>query len=1367
MSAHQTLQLLASYVPDLIIRRIARNPVPVREPNSENFRSILLFADISGFTPLTERLAQKGPLGIEQLNHILQDYFGKLIDILRHYGGDIFRFAGDGLIAIWPEEQDDTDLPTLAHQALTCSQIIQETLHNYETEDGTLSLKIALSAGDVFVAQLGGVFNRWEFFIAGEAMNEVGLAETQASPGQIILGSSMWELVGDLCEAEEFAPGFYRLIAAQPVDQPLARPRPPLSPEMEPGLRAYIPGVVLNRLSVMQSGFLPEMRNVTIIFINLPNLADNLSLEQAHQVFRSLQTVLYRYEGSVNTINVDEKGVNLVCVLGLPPFSHEDDPARGVLAALEMRARLQQSGWQSSIGISSGRVLCGTIGSETRQEYNLTGNAINLAARLMQAASGDILCDVETYRSARNQVAFEELAPIRVKGRREKVAIYRPLGPSEASVRPAIEIVGRKRERTQIAAQLQRMLRGGKGGVTVIEGEAGIGKSRLVDFVLEQAKTLGIPTLLGAGRAIEQGSRYHAWEPVFRQIFDLDARSLDANGSHETLKNRILSQLQNDQELLRLAPLLNEVLPLQWEDNELTAEMDGEVRANNTRTLLVRVLQNYVAQSPKVLILEDAHWLDSASWSLALEVAQQVPEMGMYIVSRRFTGPTPPEYTRLIHLAGERYLRLEALPADDTEQLICQRLGVRSLPEAVCRLIHERAEGHPFFSEELAFALRDAGYIEIVDGECRLAPGIDLEAVPFPRTIEGVITRRIDRLSTEQQLAIKVASVIGRLFALSILVAIFPVDEQKPLLAQYIQELEEYDLILSEWSESDLRYVFKHIITQEVAYNLMLFSQRKELHHNVAEWYERTYADNLAPYYPLLAYHWVNANGVEKALYYLSKAAEQALQSFANQEALNFLNQALELDAKNGYPTDTAIRARWLLQIGRAHVGLGRLSEARQNLENGLALIGEYVPGSSFQAILHLLKELIRRAGSRLPGKKWMGRNPPEAVRSDLLLALERLGELYYYVNQPAYMLYYDMRLLHLAEAYGAYPEMARAYGTLSAVMGIAMLHPVARSFRLRAQQAAAKSRQLNAETWVHLTSGLYSASIGEWQASKAYLLKGERASETLGDLRRQGQNITLLIETLYHMGEFEQGVQWGEKALPLARKRDDAQAVGYALLGQIENLLALGETETAFQKMDELLPLLEQIGQADVNMMIYTYGLLAAVHARQGVWQRAYSRAQQASHALANTRPNSHFIIEGYAGVVEAFLRLWEAGETNGLTDEQTAGLPKDARKVMRSLRLFAFTFPIGKPYLERWNGLYHWLSGRPKKALKSWQKSLAAARQLNMTYQEGITLLEIARHLPPGHPQRREYLHQASSIFERLGARPLLDAARQMAGG
>jgi hypothetical protein len=416
---------------------------------------------------------------------------------------------------------------------------------------------------------------------------------------------------------------------------------------------------------------------------------------------------------------VDDKGLTLIAVFGLPPLAHEDDPARATGAALAVQAALRELGVRCAIGLATGRAFCGAVGNEVHREYDVIGEVMNLAARLMQAAPDTILCDEPTHRAARSRLRFQDLPAISVKGKPAPITVYRPVEPARKPDGPRA-MLGRGDERAALAQRLQA-LEEGAGGLVVVEGEPGIGKSRLLADLLERAHAHGVRSLIGAGDAIEQATPYHAWRPIFADLLGLVG--ID---DVEERRRRVLARLQADPEKARLAPLLNSVLPLDLPDNELTAQLTGEVRADNTRQLLVQLLQSIAATpagrtEPLLLVLDDAHWFDSASWALARQVVVRVRPLLLVLATRPLVEPLPDDYRRLRQDLATEYLRLEPLSPQDTLALVCNRLGVRQLPEPVTALIQERAQGNPFFSEELAYALRDAGLIHIADGTCSIA----------------------------------------------------------------------------------------------------------------------------------------------------------------------------------------------------------------------------------------------------------------------------------------------------------------------------------------------------------------------------------------------------------------------------------------------------------------------------------------------------------------------------------------------------------------------------------------------------------------------------------------------------------------------
>ena len=897
---------LSSFVPSCVARRIAEG-TPFALPSAQPMPVGVLFADISGFTTLSERLARRGPAGVEQLSDLLNDFFGRLVVLIAEHGGDVVRFAGDALLAVWPATSDREDLATLAARAARCGLAAQTQLNGNVVEgvvagEGIqLSLRVVIGAGTITIFHVGGVDDRRELLVAGAPLREIGAAEALASPGDVVIAPSAYDLLRPICRGAPLQSKHLRLDA---IDVP------PLAPAVFPmaatwadeaTLRSYVPRAIYLRLAAGQGAWLAEHRRVSVLFVNVLDFDETAddATQQAHAMIWAIQNVARHFEGTLNTLIMDDKGITVVVALGLPPLAHADDPTRAVRMAMSVQHRLHDLGVRCAIGVSTGRAFCGAIGGEIRREYTMIGDVVNVAARLMQAATAvvgetavahhaPILCDDTTYQVARSQVAFETLPAISVKGRIERVAVYRPLGEKSATIGPQQEIVGRENERRTLARAIEELVAGATPGPIVVEGEAGIGKTSLIEDARRRADALGVNVVTVSGRPIEQGAAYHGWRAVLGDFLGLASTSDPLERRHAV--ERVLGR-----EFIDRAPLLDAVLPLDFPENELTASLSGQSRADAIRDLLATIVQAKLAPTPTLLVLEDAHWLDSASWTLALEIVRRLPSVLLVVVVRPTQELATVDYAQVLDMPGAIRIRLDALTSEEALVLVCRRLGVTRLPATVGQLIRDKARGHPFFSEELAYALRDARLIEIDGGECRVAPDVAFQSVAFPDTVQGVITSRIDRLAPQHQLVLKVASVIGEVFAFDILRDIHPIEADRRLLPEYLQTLERLDLTLLDAPEPDLRYAFKHILTREVAYNLMLFAQRRELHRSLAEWYERGAGDDTTTLFPVLAHHWSKAEVVDKAVEYLQKAALHALSIGMPKECLSFGLEAARL----------------------------------------------------------------------------------------------------------------------------------------------------------------------------------------------------------------------------------------------------------------------------------------------------------------------------------------------------------------------------------------------------------------------------------------------------------------------------------------
>jgi len=880
------IDTLGPYVPALIIRRLAANPRPIRQPTAERLSAVVLFADITNFTALADQISQPGVVASEQLAALLNSCFSRLIDIIEAHGGEVTKFAGDALIALWPVPDNVVRLGSEAHSSLLnmalraarCSLDIQESLTANPVFEGTeLSLQLGLGAGDVYSIHLGGILNRWEFLLSGSPLAQMSLAKEQALPGMVVVSPEVWSLLQGKSTGKPLEDGFVTLESVDQTVPEKPNPLPALPEGARESLKAYIPAAIYSRLEAGHEAWSSEMRRVAVLFIKLPRYGTSIkhpymrTLPEAQAVMETLQRALYAYAGSINKFNVDDKGITLVAALGLPPLSHNDDAARAVHAGLEMQAALKELGRQSAIGITTGWVFCGPVGNRTRREYTMVGQVVNMAARLMQAAengttsgrhSGNILCDEATYRVISTQTAegqllarqlsFKRISGIRVKGKDELVTAYRPQLKSRfrivsprKSISPA-NIIGQEDEREYLENAVRSLKndQDGDSNLIIIEGEAGSGKSVLLRELMIKSRRLNLRVFDGAGQALEPMTDYSAWQPVFRQLFGLDSLFEDP----ATLRATVLQQLPPIRGergfpafAIQLSPLLNSVLPLDFPENRITQEMSADVRRRTTRMFLLRLLQRSFSGAgsrkprPTLLILDNGQWLDEASWELAIAASRQVKPMVMVLATRPLCEQTLDSRfervcRRLQILPNVSWLRLTAFDAAEANDLLCQELKVGTIPAQVLDLLMRKTGGHPQYILELARSWIRHGSLVVSNGDCSFTSDLrHLETAPLPLYVRQTIVSRVERLAPAQQLVLKVASAIGLEFTSDTLSQLYPVEADLNDLTKLLEALVEAHLISKAREGAEITFRFQSELVREVAHSLLPVSRRQQL----------------------------------------------------------------------------------------------------------------------------------------------------------------------------------------------------------------------------------------------------------------------------------------------------------------------------------------------------------------------------------------------------------------------------------------------------------------------------------------------------------------------------------------------------------
>lgn len=877
---------LSRYVPALIVRRLSADSRPIKQPTAERLSAAVLFVDITDFTALSDRISQPGVIASEQLADLLNNCFGRLIDIIHAHGGEVTKFAGDALISLWPVPEHvvrlgseaQLSLSDMAWRATRCGLDIQDSLQEDSIVESTeLTLQIGVGAGDVNNIHLGGILDRWEFLLSGSPLAQMSLAKEQALPGKVVVSPEVWSLLREKSRGKELLDGFVEIENVQEPEMQQVSPRPVLSEDSRESLKAYIPAAIYARLEAGHETWSSEMRRLAVIFIKLPRYGTSIkhpymrTLPEAQAVMETLQKALYRYAGSINKFNVDDKGITLVAALGLPPLSHKDDAARAVHAALDMQASLIELGRESAIGITTGWVFCGPVGNEIRREYTMVGQVVNMAARLMQAAENEIsavkpvskiLCDEATYRVINEQatlgeplagkLSFTRIPGIRVKGKQEPVVAYLPraktsfsYGSPRRTLSPS-KTIGHLREREHLEQSL-RCLRDSQDGCSkliVIEGEAGSGKSLLIQELLIKARRLHIRCLDGSGEATEPMATYVAWRSVFRQLFGLESLFDDSSLMRSQVLKR-LPPIRGERGYpafaIQLSPLLNSVLPLNFPENATTGNLTADARLRTTRMFLLRLLQRSISGTsnrkarPTLLTLDNGQWLDESSWELAIAASRQVEPMVLVIATRPLCEQSLDSRIervcrRLQIVPNISWLRLSAFDAGELSALICQDLKVQSVPDEVLNLLMRRTGGHPQYALELTRDWMMRGSLDVRNGNCTIASDLDhLEYAPLPLYVQQTLISRVERLQPAQQLVLKVASTIGNQFTGAELSKLYPVEADRDELPTFLDALENTQLLSKEVDKGQTIYRFQSELLREVAHGLLPVSRRRQL----------------------------------------------------------------------------------------------------------------------------------------------------------------------------------------------------------------------------------------------------------------------------------------------------------------------------------------------------------------------------------------------------------------------------------------------------------------------------------------------------------------------------------------------------------
>lgn len=1346
---------LSTYLPRYLVELI--NNDPTLGQVSGGFRcGAVMFADVSGFTAMSEKLSALGKEGAEEITGIVNDYFDAMLDISADHGGDLLKFGGDALLVFF--EGDDGP-----RQAIAAGWAMQHAMSRFarvQTSQGVfpLQMSIGMGSGPIFLAHLGSE-EKMEYAVMGRALANMAHSEDKATAGQVIVDRATRDVALDMATFTPTGDDLWLLETLSPAESPLGGLDQELAPPFlamddDPAkllgqcmphltileaMRPFVSDELLDRLIMdPQQPSLPgSHRPVTVMFANFYGIDEIIeALGPEHETaiteilnihFCTMSRILNRYGGLVNKVDTYAIGYRILALFGALR-AHEDDPQRAVHAALEMNQALDEvnrrtreilaaipdpnmdfgtAPLKQRIGLNSGFVFAGNVGSAARREYSVMGDEVNLTARLMGVAQeGEVLISQSTARHVGDQFTLSEKQPIKVKGKAHPVRNFvitglreRPLRWAHVATGP---MVGRDEE-LRIGQAAADRARGGDGVLLIISGVSGIGKTRLTEEIVFYGQSVGMNLLAGACLSYGETMTYHPWTDVLRACF-----GIQSDDDAQTRIKAVQRRLEILDEAV-WAPIIGETLGLDIPHNDLTGALDAKLRRQRLLDLTLKLLQTRATSRPLILVIEDVHWADPASMDLVDYVARNIAGHPILFILPHRPDEGLPDWSAHSHATS---LSLDDLTDEACLGIVRGMISPVALPDSLCDLVLNKGAGNPFFIEEVVRALVDAGALQ-QDPAGAWQVVHAMETVELPDTVHGIIISRIDRLLETDRRVLQLASVVGRVFPYRILSGVYPYGDLEDTLRRRLDYLGGLGLTEIQSVEEEL-HRFKHLTTHEVVYESQAFEQRRNLHRRIARFIEREFAETLTEQTDLLAYHYWEGRDWAKALEYSLLAARRAQREFANDTAVAAYQRALEAAARVDVDTSREqllaheSLAEVLTLMGQYDLALDRYASAR-----GLVAADQ----------ARHLADLCRKTAEVYER------------RSEYDVALEWLKKGLGYLGE-------DEPSVETARIYFLQAAVCWRQGKVEeAIAQCQKCLTVATQVKSReGQQVAARADNLLGNAYVRR----------DVQRAVRFYRRSVAAYQQIDDIVGQAKVYNNLGNAYRAQGDWSQASDAFYKSLAINREIGDIQRQGFVTnnLGLVH--LHRGEWTEAATFFEESNTIWKQVGAALPEAV--TLSNLARVHIHQKNWSEARA---------CLSRSQAMFDEIGSKSFLPDLERRW------GRFYLETEALDQAFDHTRRSIELAVVQEArLEEGMSRRVLGQIYLARGEKEPAEIALRQSLEILLDLDSEYEAAKATLSLARLMLEDNPAEAQVqLEHATRTFERLGAQADLAKALALA--
>jgi class 3 adenylate cyclase/tetratricopeptide (TPR) repeat protein len=1067
----------------------------------------------------------------------------------------------------------------------------------------------------------------------------------------------------------------------------LAPPAPPVELSFEEKLdkiQRYLPDGLTEKILAQRGKIEGERKQVTVMFCDAEGfslLSERLGPEKVYsimdEVFETLIHKVHEFGGTVNKMTGD----GVMALFGAP-IALEDAPQRAIRSALAIQreiARLSDRKKEETgnrpirmrIGVHTGPVVVGSLGNDLRVEFTAVGDTVNLASRMEGLAEpGTVYVTDETFKLTEGLFRFEALGEKEVKGKEAPVHAYRVIAPSTRRARFDVSaeqgltpFLGRERELELLLDGLERA-KSGRGQAFSIMGEAGVGKSRLLYEFRKAVANEDVFFLEGRCLSYSQNVAYHPVIDLLKATFDIHEDDNDDRIKERV--NRGLKDMGVDAASTR--PFVLELLSVK--DSGIDAlNLTPEARKDKTLEALRRTVLKGSEARPLVMAIEDLHWVDKSSEETLKSLLDAISGAQVVLV---FT--YRPEF---VHTWGTKtyhsQVNLMRLSNRETLAMAAHILGTEVIGPDLGELVLEKTEGIPFFVEEFMKSLKDLGMIEWKGGGYYLAR--DIKDLAIPSTIQDVIMARVDALPEGAKNVLQTGSAIGREFSCELIKRVTGVPQ--PEITTHLSALRDSELLYERGIFPQATYIFRHSLTQEVAYDSLLEKRKQEIHERVAQAIEELYPDRLEEFYEVLGHHYSMSHNHEKAYKHLRMSADKALSSLALWEAFRFYKEAVgelkelpETEANKRRGVETR-----LLMVGQM-MTLGFPEDSLEILQEGERLARELDDGRS-------LAQLYGSMGFC------------HFVRADQREAIKCLEDAFRMAEATQ-----DVELM----ASIGFQLCTSCFGT-GLYLRVAEVAP-----RVIASLESARRESEHSGWQFNLYAGLWSdygyalACLGRFDEGEAQCEEGLQLATTIDDPMSIWYSEAIYGWVLVLRGKAEKGIEHLQNAI---RYEEEMRLVVLAGINRSVLGLAylmLGDRETALKHIENGLEIARGSGP-HVGLSTH-YHLLGLCHSHAGEWEHARTCCET---ALELAQKQGETQQEG-----QALMRL---GLSLGMADKSRFAEAEEC--ILRGIRLvdglglrtFSSTghLNLGELYAD---------TGQKDKALETLKKAEAEFKDMGMDY-------------------------------------------------